>query len=171
MDISFGKMMRFLLYWIIGGILHISLPPVRALILRLCGVRIGKETVLMNFSFFNAYHYGMGTLTVGNRCFVGDGVMIDLRGKTILDDDVTLSNRVNVVTHMNVGYADHPLQKRYPTRESTVHFKRGSYVGLGATILPGVTVGEESVVAAGAVVTKDVPPRSLVAGVPAVVKK
>lgn len=164
-------MTRFLWFWLVGGMLHISLPPIRAGILRLSGAAIGKESVLMNFSFFNAYHYGFRTLTIGNRCFIGDEVMIDLRGKTTVEDNVMLSNWVNVVTHMNVGFADHPLQKRYPTKESSVHFKRGCYVGFGATILPGVTVGEESVVAAGAVVTKDVPARAMVAGVPAVVKK
>ena len=48
-----------------------------------------------------------------------------------------------------------------------VVIKRNAYIGAGAIILPGVTIGEYSIVAAGAVVTKDVPPRTIVAGVPA----
>ena len=49
----------------------------------------------------------------------------------------------------------------------SVHIKRNVWIGAGATILPGVTVGENSIVAAGAVVTKDVPDNTIVGGVPA----
>ena len=52
-----------------------------------------------------------------------------------------------------------------------VVFKRGCYIGAGALILPGVTIGEKAVVAAGAVVTKDVPPNVVAGGVPAQVLK
>ncbi|MEK7533665.1 MAG: hypothetical protein AAB542_04485, partial [Patescibacteria group bacterium] len=63
-------------------------------------------------------------------------------------------------------------QRQYPTKESPVIFKRGVYVGTGAIILPGVTIGQYSVVGAGAVVTRSVPPRVTVAGVPArIIKK
>lgn len=72
---------------------------------------------------------------------------------------------------MNVGFSDHPLQKRYPTKEASVCIRKGAYIGTGAIILPGVTVGREAVIAAGAVVTKDVPDRTMVAGVPAKRKK
>ena len=47
------------------------------------------------------------------------------------------------------------------------HLKKGARIGVNATLLPGITVGEDAVVGAGAVVTKDVPPRKIVAGVPA----
>jgi acetyltransferase-like isoleucine patch superfamily enzyme len=50
---------------------------------------------------------------------------------------------------------------------SPVHIKRNAWIGAAATILPGVTVGENSVVAAGALVAKDVPDNTVVAGVPA----
>lgn len=97
---------------------------------------------------------------------------MDTRGKIIIEDEVTLSNRTSIVSHVNVGYPDHPLQKYYPTSEGKVVVKRGSYVGTGAVILPDVVIGPESVVAAGAVVTKDVQAKVVVGGVPArVIKK
>lgn len=119
----------------------------------------------------NLYHYGFRNLLIGSRCFVGDEAMLDMRGKIILEDDVTLSNRCNIVTHMNVGYKDHPLQKLYPTKESMVKISKGAYIGTGAIVLPGVTVGRKSVVGAGSVVTKNVPANTVVGGVPAKVIK
>jgi acetyltransferase-like isoleucine patch superfamily enzyme len=68
---------------------------------------------------------------------------------------------------MNVGYRDHPLQATFPPFAAPVVIEEGCFVGASATILGGVSIGAGSFVAAGSVVTKDVPPRSLVGGVPA----
>ncbi len=165
--IGFTKALRFVWFGWYAGLLHISLPPVRVWLLRLAGATIGQDTVIFDVRFANLYHYGFSRLSIGNRCFLGDEVMLDLRGGITLEDDVTVSNRSNIVTHINVGYADHPLQKAYPTKESRVTVKRGAYIGTAATILPGVTIGSESVVGAGAVVTKDVRSKIVVVGVPA----
>ncbi|MBS3112488.1 acyltransferase [Candidatus Woesearchaeota archaeon] len=70
-----------------------------------------------------------------------------------------LSFRVNLVVHDMSGYL------------KPITFKRNSYAGCASTILPGVIVGENSFIAAGSVVTKDVPPNTIVAGVPARVIK
>jgi acetyltransferase-like isoleucine patch superfamily enzyme len=64
----------------------------------------------------------------------------------------------------------HPLDPATRLRSITtapIRIGRGVWIAAGATVLQGVTVGEDAVVAAGAVVTKDVPPRTLVGGVPA----
>ena len=165
------KAIRFVWYGWYAGLIRISLPPVRVWLMRLSGAHIGNDTVLFDVRFANLYHYGFRKLVIGKRCFLGDEVMLDVRGGVTLEDDVTLSNRTTVVTHINVGFDDHPLQTAYPTKESNVTIRRGAYVGTGAIILPGVTVGRQSIVAAGAVVTHDVPDKTLVAGVPAVVGK
>jgi len=133
----------------------------------LLGARIGSDTIIGNISFANLYHYGFSRLVIKNRCFIGDECNLDCRGGITLEDDVTLSNRSVVVSHINVGYKDHPLQRYYPTHEAAVTFKKGCYVGTGAIILPGVTVGREAVVGAGAVVVKNVADRTVVVGVPA----
>ena len=80
---------------------------------------------------------------------------------------MTLAERVLILTHTNVGYADHPLQAHFPARTAAVVVEQGSFVGAGVTILPGVRVAARSFVAAGSVVTEDVPEATLVAGVPA----
>lgn len=163
--------LRYLLYEGVSGVLNWSLPPIRVGILRLFGATIGADTVLFHVRFINLHHHGFHKIRIGKECFLGDDVSLDARGGIVLEDQVTVSSRVTFVTHINVGYPDHPLQKRYPTKETPVHVKRGAYIGTGAIILPGVSIGAESVVAAGAVVTKNVPDHTLVAGVPAVVKK
>jgi acetyltransferase-like isoleucine patch superfamily enzyme len=66
-----------------------------------------------------------------------------------------------------VGYRDHPLQAHFPSTVAPVVVESGSFLGANVTVLPGVRVGSQSFVAAGSVVTADVPPRTLVAGVPA----
>ncbi len=170
--IGFWKAARFVWYSIYGEILRLSLPPVRVWLMRFAGARVGTDTIIFDVRFANLYHYGFSKLVIGNRCFLGDEVMLDVRGGITLGNEVTLSNRTTIVTHINVGYDDHPLQTTYPTKETPVVLKYGVYVGTGAIILPGVTVGEQSVIGAGAVVTKSVPSRVTVAGVPArVIKK
>lgn len=170
--IGWNKALRFIWYSFYAALVRSCvLPPLRVWLLRLAGAQIGRDTVIFNVSYSNLYHYGFRYLTIGSRCFLGDEVMLDVRGKIMLADDVTLSNRTNVVTHINVGYPDHPLQRVYPTKEEFVRIGRGTYIGTAATILPGVTIGRESVVGAGAVVTRDVADQVMVAGVPARVIK
>lgn len=142
-------------------------PQLRAPYLRLLGARIGRRTILHDVRFFNLYRRGLPGFRVGSECFLGDECLIDLADEVHLQDQVTLAERVLVLTHMNVGYADHPLQKHFPPVAAPVTLERGAFVGAGATILAGVTIGASSFVAAGSVVTESVPPRTLAAGVPA----
>lgn len=166
--IGWQKAVRFILYGIYQAMLsRVLLPPIRVWMLRFAGAHVGNNCVIHNVHFDNLYHYGFSKITIGNTCFIGDEVLLDARGGVTLGDHVTLSNRVAILTHINVGYPDHPLQKAYPMSESAVVIKRGAYIATGATILPGVTIGASSVVGAGAVVTKNVPDNSVVAGVPA----
>jgi acetyltransferase-like isoleucine patch superfamily enzyme len=60
-----------------------------------------------------------------------------------------------------------PRSKQYPEKFLPTHIKAGASIGANATILAGVTIGEKAMVGAGAVVTKDVPPRAVVVGNPA----
>ena len=81
-----------------------------------------------------------------------------------IEDNVDIGPNVIIVAH-DSSY--HCIQPDIPLTCKRVTIKRNAYIGAGAIILPGVTVGEYSIVAAGAVVTKDVPARTVVAGVPA----
>jgi acetyltransferase-like isoleucine patch superfamily enzyme len=166
--IGIRKAIAFVYFSWLTKLLHwIVLPQMRALILRIHGARIGTDSIIYNVTFANLYHYGFSKLIIGKRCFIGDEAMLDLRGGIALGDDVTVSNRTQIVTHINVGFADHPLQKYYPPKEEPVTIKNGAYIGTGALLLPGITIGKMAVVGAGAVVTHNVPDRTVVVGVPA----
>lgn len=142
-------------------------PQLRAWWLRLLGARIGPRAIVHDVRFFNLYRRGLPGLEVGADCFLGDECLLDLAEGIRMEEHVTLAERVLVLTHTNVGYHDHPLQAHFPASAAPVVLERGCFVGASATILPGLTIGRESFVAAGSVVTEDVPPRTLVAGVPA----
>jgi maltose O-acetyltransferase len=167
-EIGWGKAFRF-------GFFTLALVPYRAALfpqlrapwLRLLGARIGRRTVLHDVRFFNLYRRGLAGLEIGDECFLGDECLLDLAEGIVLEDQVTLAERVLVLTHMNVGYADHPLQASFPPVAAPVRLGRGSFIGASVTLLAGVTVGAGAFVAAGSVVTEDVPPATLVGGVPA----
>jgi len=142
-------------------------PQLRAPWLRLLGARIGPRAVLHEVRFFNLYRRGLAGLRIGRECFLGDECLLDLAEAVVLEDQVTLAERVLILTHTNVGYADHPLQAHFPPQAAPVTVRSGSFLGANVTVLPGVTIGERAFVAAGSVVTADVPPATLVAGVPA----
>lgn len=167
-EIGLGKAVKFLLFSLIQPIFFLAfIPPLRKILFMLLGAKIGHSSVLMNVKFFNVHHTGFKGLKIGRECFIGDETLIDLYQQVVLEDQVTLAQRVTVLTHLNVGYLDHPLQATFPKKSQPVVFKKGSVVGATSVILPGVTIGENSFVAAGSVVTKNVDPNTLVGGVPA----
>jgi len=142
-------------------------PQLRAPFLRLLGARIGRRAVLHDVRFFNLYRRGLGGLEIGEECFLGDECLLDLAEGIRLERQVTLAERVLILTHTNVGYADHPLQAHFPALAAPVVVEQGSFIGAGATIMPGVRISARSFVAAGSVVTTSVAEGTLVAGVPA----
>lgn len=163
---------KFLFLSIIYQIYRLMfLPPLKIFYLNLLGSKVSLSAVLMGAKFFNWHHKGFKGLSIGKDCFLGDETLIDLYEEVVLEDQVTLAQRVTVLTHLNVGFSDHPLQKFFPKTSAPVVFKKGSVVAASSTILPGVTIGENSFVAAGSVVIKDVPANVLVAGVPAKIVK
>jgi acetyltransferase-like isoleucine patch superfamily enzyme len=104
---------------------------------------------------------GWGRMRIGDRVFINSGTMLFSVVEITIGDDVALSSEV-YVTDTN----SHGLEGGDPF-EAPVRIGAGSWVGTRAIVLPGVTIGRRVVVAAGAVVTKDVPDDSLVAGNPA----
>lgn len=141
--------------------------PLRVWFLRLFGARVGKNTVIERIRLMNLYRTGISGITIGDNCFLGDGVALDLAERITLENDVTISFDAMILTHTNVGYKDHPLQASIASIAKPVRLKRGCFVGARAVILPGLTIGVGSAVAAGAVVIRDIPVKSLVGGVPA----
>lgn len=117
------------------------------------GARIGANCNI------NAHCFVEGGVTIGDNVTVKSGVY--LWSGTIVEDDVFIGPNA---TFANDKY---PRSKRYPQQFVGVTLKRGASVGANATLLPGVEVGQGAMVGAGAVVTRNVSPNSVVVGNPA----
>jgi acetyltransferase-like isoleucine patch superfamily enzyme len=102
-------------------------------------------------------------IKLGKNVFINHAcTFLDLGGITI-EDDVQIGPKVNLITE---NHPVDPTKRKYLDLKAIL-IKRNAWIGAGATILPGVTIGENSIVAAGAVVNRDVPDNSIVGGVPA----
>jgi len=105
---------------------------------------------------------------INGPIFISQDLFILDAGKTDLltiDRNVAIGPRVTLLLHSDPSPS--PLASVYPEKNAGIHISKGAWIGAGAIILPGVTIGECSVVAAGAVVTRDVPAYTVVGGVPA----
>ncbi|MBS3152095.1 acyltransferase [Candidatus Woesearchaeota archaeon] len=167
-ELGIKKIFRYasnkLLIIIYNGLIF---PPLKKTFLKLMGAKIGNNVVLENVKFFNLYRTGIKGLNIGNNCFIGEECLLDMAGNITLEKNVTLGERIVVLTHMNVGYKDHPLQKYYHSITKDVTLREGCFIGTSSTILAGITVGKCSLVAAGSIVIKDVKPYTVVGGNPA----
>ena len=127
------------------------------------GCQIDKSTTV-----FVPFHTNFGrNIKIGKNVFINHAcTFLDLGGITI-EDDVQIGPKVNLITE------NHPLEPsdRKALLLKPIVLKRNAWIGAAATILPGVTIGENSAVAAGAVVLKDVPADTIVGGVPAKIIK
>ncbi len=102
-------------------------------------------------------------INIGKNVFVNHACTFMDRGGITIEDNVLIGPKVNLIT------TNHPINpaERRATISYPILIKKGAWIGVGATILPGVTIGENSIVAAGAVVSKDVADNTIVGGVPA----
>ena len=103
-------------------------------------------------------------IRVGRNVFINQACMLNDIGGIEIGDDVMIGPRVSLLT---TGHPLDPGRRRRQIVAAPIAIERNVWLGAGATVLQGVTVGSDAVVAAGAIVTRDVPPRTLVAGVPA----
>jgi len=111
-------------------------------------------------------NYGKNT-KIGKKVFINfDCTFLDLGGITI-EDNVMLAPKVSLLSE------GHPIsaKERQTLTTGKIHIKKNVWIGANATILAGVTIGENSVVAAGAIVSKDVPDNTIVGGIPAKIIK
>lgn len=136
---------------------------VREQLSEIIGTRIDESTTI-----FPPFYTNFGRFTtLGKNVFINHACSFLDIGGIIIEDDVLIGPRVNITSE------SHPLDPsdRKTLIPKPVHIKRNAWIGAGATILPGVTVGENAVVAAGAVANRDVPPNTVVAGIPAKIIK
>ncbi|WP_246285333.1 sugar O-acetyltransferase [Nguyenibacter vanlangensis] len=133
---------------------------IRAVFSELIGTKV-DESFLLIPPFYTA---GGNEIRVGRRVFVNQNcTFYDLGGLDIADD-VMIGPNVSLIT---TGHPVEPAQRRTAIIGKPIVIEKNVWIAAGATIIGGVTVGENSVVAAGAVVTRDVPANTLVGGNPA----
>jgi len=129
---------------------------IRNLFLRLTGVEVGKDAYInLNVIIVDDRYAKNVKIKIGNRVAISPGVIIisaSAPNMSLLCKNDYVKNRI--------------------IKTESVQIEDDVWIGAGAVIMPGVKIGKESVVGAGAVVTKDVPRRTIVAGVPArIIKK
>lgn len=130
------------------------------------GARIKRSLVIDNSTTDENSTGDFSHLHIGSNSYIGDGTFLDLADEVDIQDNVTISGRTSFLTHADCNRSPW-LREQLPRRQSSVTVEEGAWIGFGATILPGVTVSKESVVAAGAVVTEDTESRAIYGGVPA----
>jgi len=131
----------------------------RKLMYRLSGVKIGKgSTVHMWCNFYDPTH-----ITIGEDTIIGDHAFLDGR------DQLTIGNHVALASSVMIYNSQHDIDdEHFRPISKPVIIEDYVFIGPRSIILPGVTIGKGAVVAAGAVVSKDVAPFTVVGGVPAV---
>jgi len=136
---------------------------IRKLLGQITNTEIDESTVVFPPLYVN---YGKDT-KIGKNVFINfDCTFLGLGGISI-EDNVMLAPKVSLLSE------GHPVsaENRQSLVVGRIRIKKNAWIGANATILPGVTVGENAIVAAGAVVTKDVPSNTVVGGIPARVIK
>lgn len=132
---------------------------IRSLLSEITGSDIDESVAVFTPLYIN---YGKHT-RIGRNVFINfDCVFLDLGGITI-EDNVLIAPKVSLLSE------GHPVSPgdRQILVPKPIYIKKNAWIGANATILPGVTVGENSIVASGAVVSKDVPDNSVAGGIPA----
>ncbi|GAB3219937.1 DapH/DapD/GlmU-related protein [Algoriphagus aestuariicola] len=130
--------------------------------------RITSSEIDESVTVFTPLYINYGkNIKIGKNVFINfDCTFLDLGG-IILEDNVMLAPKVCLLSEA------HPIspKERLTLTSGKIHLKKNVWIGANATILQGVTIGENSVVAAGSVVSKDVPNNVVVGGIPAKVIK
>jgi maltose O-acetyltransferase len=137
---------------------HVPSHTIRKVIYVLAGMKIGKgSTVHMWANFFDPSGISIGLDTI-----VGDHAFLDGRAPLVIGSHVDIASSVMIYN------SEHDLEsEEFSARTEPVEIGDYVFVGPRAIILPGVKIGKGAVIAAGAVVTKDVPEFTIVGGVPA----
>ncbi len=136
---------------------------IRSFLSLITGTVIDKSVTV-----FTPIHINYGKHTkIGKNVFINfDCVFLDLGGITI-EDNVLIAPKVSLLTE------GHPtsIEDRHSLIPKPIHIKKNAWIGTNATILQGVTIGENAIVAAGSVVSKNVPDNTIVGGIPAKILK
>jgi maltose O-acetyltransferase len=132
----------------------------RPALLRRCGIPVGEGTIFHARCMFAGL-----SVSVGQGCYIGYQCSFESSASITIHDNVFMAHRVNVVTATH-ELGDHS-QRAARQLQLPVTIGRGCWLGTDVSVLPGTTIGDGCVIAAGAVVTADCEPDGMYAGVPA----
>jgi len=143
------------LLWFLG---YIPSHIVRILLFRLAGVKLGKRSTI----HIGARFYQPKNVSIGQGTIIGDHATLDGRDKLTIGSHVDIASEVMIFNGKHNIHSDdfHPIH-------APVTINDYVFIGPRAIVMPGVTLGKGAIVAANAVVTKDVPEKTIVAGIPA----
>jgi len=147
-------------FWlmILNGITWCPFWPIRKVFFLLSGVTLGRGSKLHCGCWF----YQPSGVKIGEGSIIGYRTFLDGRSSLVI------GKQVDIATEVMIYNSEHDLQALdMKAREEGVEIEDYVFIGPRAIILPGVKIGKGAVVGAGAVVTKDVAPKTIVAGVPA----
>ncbi|MFT3902588.1 MAG: sugar O-acetyltransferase [Niabella sp.] len=133
---------------------------IRVLFSQLIGKKVDESFLLIP----PFYTTGGQEINIGRNVFINQNCTLYDLGGLDIGDDVMIGPNVNIITS---GHPIDPSLRKTITIGKPILIERNVWIATGATIIGGVTIGENSVIAAGSVVTNDVPPNTLVAGNPA----
>lgn len=155
---------EFVNHWLVAS-------PARAAschVLRRFGGRVAATaSVPTHLVIDNAVAGDYRNLRLGHLTYLGKGCVLDLVEPIEIDDEASVSAACILLTHGDPGTGRFMEQTYFHRVTGSICIGRFAWIGAGAVILPGIRIGECSVVAAGAVVTEDVEPFTVVAGAPA----
>jgi maltose O-acetyltransferase len=137
----------------------------RARLLRLAGHSIGDRTLVMSSFMLVGGHGAARRLEIGTDCFINQDCVFDATAPIVIGNDVNLGHGVLITTSSHV--IGGPERRAGLLQPEPVRIGDGAWLASRVIVLPGVEVGAGAIVAAGAVVTRSVPPHTVVAGVPA----
>jgi acetyltransferase-like isoleucine patch superfamily enzyme len=128
-------------------------------------IEIGDDVYIGHYTILKGYH--LGKMIIGSGTWIGQQGFFHSAGNLTIGKNVGIGPAVKIITshHMEEGILRPILHS--PIDYKPVVIKDDADIGVGAAILPGVTIGKGAQVGAGAVVTHDVPDYAVAAGVPA----
>lgn len=147
-------------------------PRITIKLLKAFGAKIGNDTTIKRTLFLDNVYGDQNSagdfsyLKIGNNCYIGDGVFLDLANEIRIEDNAVLSGHVSLITHAECGRSAYVSQK-FPRKCEPIVVGMGSWIGFGASILAGVKTGRNSVVGAKGLLLQDAEDGGLYVGVPA----
>lgn len=157
----------YALYRIEGVNACLLIAPAKLIpqILRSYGATVGRDIQIHSPLIIHNARENYAHLTIGDECYIGRAVFLDLTEVITLEDRVTLSMRVSLLTHLDVGRAK--VKAFLPNFKAPIQIQSDSYLGAGVLVAAGVHIGACSAVGAGSVVLESIGNQELHGGAPA----